>query len=569
MERDQRQGEGRAAADVDANEIQAMDDIQQGLLAAARNGETTTIKGILSELDDQTRRRYLLEGYPNRLPLHAAAAAGHKKVLEILIPPDPEHPKAVDSKTKKRQLTALHLAVIHGHKDVSRWLVQERHANIDLGEEGGLTALHLAMKFQRREVVQLLVSLKANPFILDSEGRFPISDCKSERMFQAFFSKFPTSTFSSIQVNASATDRYGRTILHYAAQCANSDVIANLLPEEHSNLYVKDTNGDSVFHIAAKYGNMELFKALDIASIDINPRFFPPEEFDNHLLKSPAMCALLHDQRKFFDELVRRGLAKITLSSIIKALILELKEKPKITDRLELLGRTLPTYLALYANKDFVFDFLLFNGLTLNQQDDKYCRTCLHWAIDDGRTDIVQKIMKNRKVEPWPGIEDRDGKTAQQLAFEKEDEIGQMITLLLNRKSSFKEHEERLNRDREVYVQALNAILVGAALIASVTFAGWLQVPYGSEFSSSAMRVYWAANSISFFTAVATMCVTKIGLIPTPGQYVGAMVNHLRVAILLDAFLLALSLAAVMLAFGAAGFAALRQAHIESSREQL
>ncbi|KAH7442666.1 hypothetical protein KP509_03G098300 [Ceratopteris richardii] len=336
-------------------------------------------------------------------------------------------------------------------------------------------------------------------------------------------------------------------------------MISKLISEADPELvYAEDKDGDSFFHVAAKYGNMNVFEALDKARIDMAPLL--PHRNGRDLLNSPGMYALLYDQREFFNELAARHDVKITLSSIVKALIFELIDKPEIQERLALFGSTLPTYLALYANKHFVFEFLLCTLLSLSQWDGKYYRTCLHWAIVDRRADIVQKISTNKKLwQQWPGIQDRDGKTVQQLAFEQKNH---MVMELLSGKASFKEHEEKLNKDREVYVQALNAILVGAALIASVTFAGWLQVPYESEFSSTAMRIYWATNSVSFFTAVATMCVTTIGLIPTPSQYVGVIVAQLRVTILLDAFLLALSLAAVMLAFAAAGFAALRHAHI-------
>ncbi|KAI5080756.1 hypothetical protein GOP47_0003939 [Adiantum capillus-veneris] len=195
--------------------------------------------------------------------------------------------------------------------------------------------------------------------------------------------------------------------------------------------------------------------------------------------------------------------------------------------------------------------------LSLSQWDDEYNRTCLHWAVVDKRIDIVQKLCKDVKL--WPGIQDRDGKTALQHAFEQKNH---MMLEILSFKRVFKEHEEKLYRDREVYVQALNSILVGAALIASVTFAGWLQTPFESEFKSLALKIYWASNSASFFTSVATMCVTTTALLPTPSRYVGDIVNQLRLAIVIDAGLLALSLAAVMWAFAAAGFAALRHANI-------
>jgi cation transport ATPase len=59
--------------------------------------------------------------------------------------------------------------------------------------------------------------------------------------------------------------------------------------------------------------------------------------------------------------------------------------------------------------------------------------------------------------------------------------------------------------NRKVIVDAANAILIGASLIASVTYASWLILPYDSIVHGKAVKVYWAFNSLSFFFAVATV----------------------------------------------------------------
>ncbi|CAK9872128.1 unnamed protein product [Sphagnum jensenii] len=89
-----------------------------------------------------------------------------------------------------------------------------------------------------------------------------------------------------------------------------------------------------------------------------------------------------------------------------------------------------------------------------------------------------------------------------------------------------------LYRDRQAHVDAANAILVGAALIASVAFAGWLTPPLGySPFFGSAsldagaptpsgmypsfvsveghpsIKLFWMFNSLSFFFAISALVV--------------------------------------------------------------
>ncbi|KAH7279748.1 hypothetical protein KP509_37G034300 [Ceratopteris richardii] len=532
------------------------------LLEAATNGDADKIKEILSNMHDEKDRTECLaspKGSGNMPAFHYAAAGGHLDALKLLIPH--HHPGIVNKVAGTDGRSALHLAAINGHSAVVNWLVDHQRADLNLQDNiEKSTALHFSVKFGRWDVVKSLVCHGAQQDILDKHNMFPVSYSKDKSTSEAYFSSCISRSFS-LRDGGRRRDANNRLLLHYAAQYAtDSGVIAMLIDATDPDLvYAEDKDGDSFFHVAAKYGNMNVFKALDkIDQIDM-ARLLQ----DNHgsdPLKGPGMYALLYDQREFFKELVDRWEIKITLSSIIEALIVELIDNPEIQDRLALFANTLPTYLALYAEKHFIFDFLLDTLLSLGQWDDTHYRTCLHWAIVDKRADIVEKISTSKKLwQQRPGIQDMDGKTVQELAFEQKNH---MVMELLSAKTSFKDHEEKLYKNRELYAQALDAILVGATLIASVTFAGWLQLPFGAEFDSLAMKIYWTANSISFFTAVATMCVTKAALIPTPSLYVGVIVNQLRVAILVDAFLLAISLAAVVFAFSAAGFGALRQAHI-------
>ncbi|CAM6035274.1 unnamed protein product [Sphagnum compactum] len=139
---------------------------------------------------------------------------------------------------------------------------------------------------------------------------------------------------------------------------------------------------------------------------------------------------------------------------------------------------------------------------------------------------------------------------------------------------------EGLYRDRQVHVDAANAILVGAALIASVTFAGWLQPPLGySAFFGSAsievgapspsgiypsfvsvaghpiMQIFWFFNSMSFFFAIATLLVgASAARPPKRGIFIGEVVRSLRASLSLAYILLTMSVGCVMGAFASAGF---------------
>ena len=80
--------------------------------------------------------------------------------------------------------------------------------------------------------------------------------------------------------------------------------------------------------------------------------------------------------------------------------------------QLEKIGNgSLPTYVALYADKVDVFHFLLETGLlTENQCDDDHGRTCLHWALLHKRVDILMKLARAFNVMPSLSIKDATGK---------------------------------------------------------------------------------------------------------------------------------------------------------------
>ncbi|CAM6047118.1 unnamed protein product, partial [Sphagnum compactum] len=117
-----------------------------------------------------------------------------------------------------------------------------------------------------------------------------------------------------------------------------------------------------------------------------------------------------------------------------------------------------------------------------------------------------------------------DGQTPIQIATEANMKETEKVLL---ERPEVKDFVDRLYRDRQVFVDAANALLVGAALIATVTFAGWLQPPLGYipdyEFSQpftappqtpesyaavknhANVKAFWVFNSLSFFFAIATV----------------------------------------------------------------
>ena len=142
-----------------------------------------------------------------------------------------------------------------------------------------------------------------------------------------------------------------------------------------------------------------------------------------------------------------------------------------------------------------------------------------------------------------------------------------------------KESVDYLYRDRQVYVDAANAILVGAALIASVTFAGWLQPPLGFTPNYQFPQPYPAPphtyeqfvaieghrsilsfmvfNSLSFFFAISTIIAGADAAFPIQDSYIGRSVKSVRFSLKWASVTFILSILFVLGAFASAGFAIL------------
>ncbi|CAK9212937.1 unnamed protein product [Sphagnum troendelagicum] len=236
-----------------------------------------------------------------------------------------------------------------------------------------------------------------------------------------------------------------------------------------------------------------------------------------------------------------------------------------------------PLHLASFGEHiDVVAELLKWPDINVNPEDKIMTRTPLHLAVERGNTHLVHLLIRDPRLRAT--VEDSKEKIALQLA--KESQRHDIVKLLVER-DDVKDYVDRLYRDRQVYVDAANAILVGAALIASVTFAGWLQPPlglttyYGNEYlepypappgtymqyaavkQHPLLQVFWGFNSASFFFAIATVIASAGAVLPTPDIFIKESVKDVRRILVMASELLVLSVICVLGAFAAAGIVSL------------
>ncbi|CAK9218970.1 unnamed protein product [Sphagnum troendelagicum] len=222
--------------------------------------------------------------------------------------------------------------------------------------------------------------------------------------------------------------------------------------------------------------------------------------------------------------------------------------------------------------------------LDVNAQDNKKM-TPLLYAIEARNVDMVKVLCQNDKFQRLRANEENsDGKTPLQIVVEannlSEDPDLKAMEKVLMERPEVKDFVDRLYRDRQVFVDAANALLVGAALIASVTFAGWLQPPLGYtpyyDFSqpfpappgayesyaaikqNPKVKVFWVFNSLSFFFAIATVLAGADAAMPSlDDAFIGRVVKSVRTSLIWASILLVMSVVCVLGAFASGGFAVL------------
>ncbi len=204
-------------------------------------------------------------------------------------------------------------------------------------------------------------------------------------------------------------------------------------------------------------------------------------------------------------------------------------------------------FAALGGHVEAVRELLNHHNLDVNAKDNKK-RMPLLCAMEQDKLEVVKALCPNPANRLRATEEDSDGRTPIQIAIEANMKEVEKVLL---EQPEVKDFIDRLYRERQVHVDAANALLVGAALIASVTFAGWLQPPLGYipdyNFSQpfpappqtpesyaavknyATIKAFWVFNSFSFFLAIATVLAGADAALPNlQDDFIGRVVKSVE-----------------------------------------
>jgi ankyrin repeat protein len=368
--------------------------------------------------------------------------------------------------------TPLHYASRQGRAMTVRELLEWNDTFVNAPDADGLLPMHMAAREGHVEVVELLLyEYHWAPIIL--KGLLETLDTKvgglkdltiSEGLHLELLPRPDLSdTFTRI------TD--GSTPLHLASVQGHSQVVLKLL--KYLDIRAQNVKQETALDLVVKWLQennwenciklIEVFKILLICM----PRVISISDMDINFVK------------------------RLQLNSDLG--------RENLLWKLDALHASTLLHWAAATGSAYLVQLLLVQpGMDINAVAESEKFTPLHFAARSGHTDVVKLLTAQERLSL--NEEDWLGRTALQIAAEKNEQLkwkGKKSPEALNPFAGIIEISWRdvekllleqpdvmnyisfLYRDRQVFVDAANAILVGSALIATISYGGWITPPLG------------------------------------------------------------------------------------------
>jgi ankyrin repeat protein len=159
-----------------------------------------------------------------------------------------------------------------------------------------------------------------------------------------------------------ARDGEGRTPLHYAAKSGKKEAVKVLL-EACADINVKDDNGLSPLHWAAQYGRKSVAELLIAKGADVNAK--------DNWGATPASYAL---------SIYAEGVAKLILEKAADNSAKDLRGLPML-------------HAVVVDGYRYLVELLLCKGANVDERDERYEFTALHYAARFGNKDVAEVLI--------------------------------------------------------------------------------------------------------------------------------------------------------------------------------
>ncbi|XP_022786816.1 serine/threonine-protein phosphatase 6 regulatory ankyrin repeat subunit A-like isoform X3 [Stylophora pistillata] len=373
--------------------------------------------------------------------LHYAASRGHVEVARELLnskayvngrtKPNVRYSSDKTRKDNKEDLpigtTPLHMAAEMGHPEFVRVLITKYNAITDPLTVDKKSPLHLAAEYGRLEVCKVLLDLRADANVADSKDMIPVHYAAlndREEVVELFFNLRPdtmtqvnaeglnalhiASSNGSIQVvrklvkldfaKCSSDKGVLCKPLLLAARGGHKDIVEFLL-QNGASPTEEDTEGNSVLHLAAKFGQVKV--------IDMLWGKTPLNRTSVKNGMTAIHVAALYGQTEVVQEFLTRAPYSATLVS----------ERPVLADGEDEdddYGFTSLHLAAQNGDNTLVRAITNHPGVRVDSVTVKAGRTALHIASMEGHIEVASTLISKASV--LLQLMDNDGRTSLHLA---------------------------------------------------------------------------------------------------------------------------------------------------------
>ncbi|KAJ8379703.1 hypothetical protein SKAU_G00004810 [Synaphobranchus kaupii] len=281
-----------AAKDTLENILQALDAEKpkklrfhpKQLYLSAKQGE---IQKVLLMLVDGIDPNFKMENQGKRMPLHAAAQAGHLEICHMLL-----QAGANLDMCDGDQRTPLMHACENNHLETVKYLLKAgaitSHKDLD-----GSTCLHIAAKMGHYSIVNHLLSTGLIDVNCQDDGGWtPViwaTEYKHVNQVKLLLSR---------GADINVRDKEENTCLHWAAFSGSVD-IGQILLDGRCDLNAVNVHGDSPLHVAARENRLECVVLFLSRGADVNQK--------NQEGETPLECSI-HGSKVWADLLTNKKL---------------------------------------------------------------------------------------------------------------------------------------------------------------------------------------------------------------------------------------------------------------------